>query len=66
MERLVVTGHGRHGKDTVSEMLRDRYGFTFISSSEFAADRVVFPQFIDRYKSVEECFQSRQFHLSLS
>lgn len=62
MERLVITGHGRHGKDTVSEMLRDRYGFTFISSSEFAADRVVFPQFKDRYKNVEECFQSRHEH----
>jgi hypothetical protein len=30
--KLLVIGHGRHGKDTVCEMLRDHYGYTFESS----------------------------------
>jgi len=33
--KLLVLGYGRHGKDTVAELLRDRHGFRFISSSEF-------------------------------
>ena len=27
--KLLVIGHARHGKDTVSELLRDRHGFSF-------------------------------------
>lgn len=33
--RLLIIGHGRHGKDTVAEYLRDRHDFKFTSSSEF-------------------------------
>jgi hypothetical protein len=35
--RLLIIGHGRHGKDTVAEVLRDYHGFKFISSSYFCA-----------------------------
>jgi translation elongation factor EF-1alpha len=35
--KLLVIGHGRHGKDTVCEMLRDDYGYTFESSSKFCS-----------------------------
>jgi hypothetical protein len=41
--RILVLGHARHGKDTVCEMLRDRYGLTFTSSSMFCAEKVVWP-----------------------
>lgn len=41
MPNVLVLGYGRHGKDTVSEMLRDNFGFTFTSSSEFCAEKVV-------------------------
>lgn len=42
-EKIVVMGYARHGKDTVCELLRDKYGLTFTSSSQFCAERVVFP-----------------------
>ena len=35
--KLLIIGHGRHGKDTVAEMLRDMCGFKFTSSSMFVA-----------------------------
>lgn len=41
--KLFIVGHGRHGKDTAAEILRDNYGFTFESSSQFACERVVIP-----------------------
>lgn len=44
-QKIAVIGHARHGKDTVCEMLRDRYGFEFTSSSLFCAERVVFPRY---------------------
>ena len=37
--KLLVIGHGRHGKDTVCEMLRDSYGYTFESSSKFCSNK---------------------------
>lgn len=41
--KVLVMGYARHGKDTVCELLRDRYGLRFVSSSQFCAERVVFP-----------------------
>ena len=41
--KILVLGYARHGKDTVSEMLRDIYGFKFTSSSEFCAEHIVWP-----------------------
>ena len=60
--KLIVFGHARHGKDTVCEMLRDDYGFVFISSSQFCAEEVVFPHMADRYATADECFADRANH----
>lgn len=62
--RILVIGHARHGKDTVSEMLRDDYGFSFTSSSMFCAERVIFPALKDQYgyRTVEQCFHDRGNH----
>lgn len=61
--RLMVVGHGRHGKDTVGELLRDDYGATFVSSSLFMAKNVVLPLFPPgHYASVEDCYADRENH----
>ena len=62
--KIVVLGHGRHGKDTVCEMLRDRYGYCFKSSSEFCAEHVVYPVLKDRYgyATMKECYDDRSNH----
>ena len=39
--KFLILGHARHGKDTVAEILRDEYGFTFTSSSLFCAEKVI-------------------------
>jgi len=60
----MVVGHARHGKDTVAELLMER-GYTFISSSMAAAERVVLPYLKAKgihYDSVEDCFQDRGNH----
>lgn len=64
MLKLLVVGHARHGKDTFCEYLRDKYGYKFISSSEFCAEHVVFPVLASRYgyKTVQECFDDRSNH----
>lgn len=64
--RILVIGHARHGKDTVSEMLRDHHGFSFTSSSMFCAENVVFPRLRNMYgyKTAEECFDDRSSHRS--
>ena len=58
--RLLILGYGRHGKDTVAEMLRDKHGFSFISSSEFVGREVMWDNWgIARYNSFEAMFDDR-------
>jgi hypothetical protein len=62
--KLLILGFGRHGKDTVAEILRDEHGFKFISSSMFCAGRVMMP-FFDRFNPFGEHvagFDDRLFH----
>ena len=62
--KLLIIGHGRHGKDTVAECLRDDYGMTFKSSSMHCAEKVVYPvmKWQHCYESVEECYNDRHNH----
>lgn len=61
--KLLIAGHGRHGKDTVAEMFRDRHGYSFASSSWVAAEEVVIPYMVRNniveYDSVQACFDDR-------
>jgi hypothetical protein len=60
--KLLLLGPGRHGKDTVAEMLREEFGLKFISSSLFAAERVMMPYFKSigkHYDNVGDCFDDR-------
>ena len=36
--KLLVIGHKRHAKDTLAEIFRDKFGLTFESSSQAAAN----------------------------
>ncbi|WP_417723941.1 hypothetical protein [Salipiger sp.] len=46
--RLLVIGHGRHGKDTAAGILAERLGLSAASSSEFVAERAIWPLVRDR------------------
>lgn len=63
--RFVVCGSGRHGKDTVCEYLRDQHNLTFVSSSWFLAERVIWPKIGDRYASLQACYDDRHNHREL-
>jgi dephospho-CoA kinase len=66
--RLLVMGHAGHGKDTVCEIICDRYGVTYITSSLFAAEEVVRPALFKygvTYQSVEDCFADRKNYRSI-
>ncbi len=63
--KVLILGHGRHGKDTVGEILRDDYGLAFESSSHAASESVVRPYLAERgihYTSAEECYEDRLNH----
>lgn len=64
LPKLMIVGHGRHGKDTVSEILRDKFGYTFRSSSDYCAEHVIFPILgpLYGYKDFTECFNDRHNH----
>jgi hypothetical protein len=62
--KIVVMGHARHGKDTVSNMLCKLRKLTFRSSSEILNEEIVFNalQHKYNYKSPAECFADRVNH----
>lgn len=62
--KLLIIGHGRHGKDQFAEYLREMFGMTYQSSSEAAADIFLFDALKDKYgyKDIYECFADRHNH----
>jgi hypothetical protein len=62
----MIMGYGRHGKDTVAEYLRDKYGFTFQSSS-LAAAEAIFPllKVLHGYTNPEGAFNHRHGNLEV-
>jgi len=64
LPKLLIVGNARHGKDTFAEILRDDFGLRFISSSQAAADIVIYDILKEKYgyKTPEECFEDRVNH----
>lgn len=65
--KFLVLGHGRHGKDTVGEILREELGLTFVTSSKMCSKIFIFNLLKDLlgYKTEEECFEDRHNHREL-
>jgi len=60
---ILILGHGRHGKDTVAEILADLTGLKFRSSSEFCAEHVVYPNpKMQGYLDWQSCYKDRANH----
>lgn len=61
--KLLIIGHARHGKDTVGDWFKTK-GYTFVSSSRFVGEKVVWPIYQQRipdtgYKDFETFFEGR-------
>ncbi len=63
-KKLLVIGHGRHGKDTVCEILRDEYGYTFESSSKFCSKLFIYDDLKDKYEYADEEGPSKSLRVS--
>lgn len=66
-KKILILGMGRHGKDSMAEHLLNQYGYTFSSSSEFAAKTFIFDSLKDvlDYSTWQECFEDRHNHRAL-
>jgi len=62
--KLLIIGHGRHGKDTVCEILRDTYNYSFESSSRFCSKLFIYDDLKEKYQytNEEECYADRHNH----
>lgn len=63
--RLLVIGHGRHGKDTAAALLALRLGLSHVSSSEFAARHAVWPLVADLWPDWRAAYAARHDHRGL-
>jgi thymidylate synthase (FAD) len=58
--KLLIIGHARHGKDTLAEMIRDKMGLAFTSSSHFVGEECIWPIWgKERYSTFDEMFDDR-------
>ncbi len=64
MNKLLIIGHARSGKDACAEILRHHMGLTFESSSVKAAEIFIYDKLKDKYgyKTPVECFEDRVNH----
>lgn len=64
LPKLIIIGYGRHGKDTVCDILKEKYNFNFISSSQYCSEKVIFPILSPMYgyKTTDECYNDRHNH----
>lgn len=62
--KLLILGHGRHGKDTVAEYWGKTFGLTFESSSRAACNIFIYNLLRDKYNytSADECYDDRYSH----
>lgn len=66
LPKILIIGHGKHGKDTVAEYFRDRYNYKFASSSMFVAERAIWPHWgCAVYPDIVEMFKDRENHRTL-
>lgn len=63
--RVLIIGHGRHGKDTAAAMLAEAAGLSFVSSSEFAAQKAVWPLVSDLWPDWRAAYADRAQHRAL-
>ena len=63
--KIMVIGHGRHGKDTVCDILQAQYNLSFTSSSYVASNHIIYPVLKDKYNSPVDCFNDRHNHRAL-
>lgn len=64
--KLMIIGHGRHGKDTVCEIVHHHYNYSFQSSSKFCAELFIYEHLKDcyGYSSIDQCYEDRHNHRS--
>jgi hypothetical protein len=63
--KLLILGYGAHGKDTVGELLTAECGMSITSSSEFAAQKAVYPLVSDLYPDWRAAYEDRRNHREL-
>lgn len=62
VQKYLIMGYARHGKDTVAELLAKHYKIKFTPSTKLAAEHIVYPMMRTKYRNVEECFKDRGNH----
>ena len=62
--KVLIIGHGRHGKDTLAEIFQEHFGLKFMASSQAASDIFIYDELKDvyGYESSLECFEDRSNH----
>lgn len=62
--KILIIGHARHGKDTVAEMLGEKFGLTCKASSMAASEIFIYDVLKNKYgyNTPEECFEDRVNH----
>lgn len=58
--KVLVIGHGGHGKTTVGMLIGEERGLSYCDSSYYAAREVIYPAMRDEYPHFEACYDDRR------
>ena len=58
--KILIVGHGEHGKDTLANSLSEKHGLKFLSSSKVIGWLFIHKLLENFYDSEEECFHDRR------
>ena len=58
--KILILGHGQHGKDTLATIIAYHYRLTFSSSSMFAFEKAIWPILEPVYDNKEQCYADRR------
>jgi hypothetical protein len=59
--KILILGHGQHGKDSLAEVLHQHFGLTFRSSSEAAFQQAIWPVIGHEYDGDKDrCYEDRR------
>lgn len=58
--KLVILGHGDHGKDTVAKLIAELYDFKYVDATHIACEHMIWPLMRDIYGGhFQHCIQDR-------
>lgn len=63
--KILILGHAGHGKDTVANILVNKFNLKFLSATEYINEKIIYPALSGKYKDSRSCLLDKDNNRSL-